>query len=335
VQPAVENGQENPAVTYWKEVFPILSTILDNFMAHDPIVERICSCWRGMLLSYRTAMTPLLAQLANKLAAGFQQSRNGCFLWVTGTVVREFSEHRENVEAAITDSIYVFFEAQAVAFLRALSETQPRDFADAIEDFFRLVTDALLYYPHRLIPSNLLKPIIEAATYVLVLDARNPLTASLDFLRDIITWGSDNPASSSELSEDMLSKSRATVLQLVGVLGEQLVKQVMTGLVFRFPGDCNSSATGVIAEVLHIVPEPGMLWLKSALLTLPSLSEVEVSQLLVKVHDGLSRRGSGGPPALFELRRDIDSFASNYRRRHVAPRDGLEPVETTSFQYSG
>jgi transportin-3 len=332
VQPYVETGEENPAVTYWKEVFPVLSTILDNFITSSPIVERICSCWRSMLLSYRTAMTPLLAPLANKLASGFQQTRNGCFLWVTGTVVREFSDHRENVDAAITDSIYEFFEAQAVAFLRTLSETAPRDFADAIEDFFRLVTDALLYYPHRLIPSTLLKPIFEATSYVLVLEQRNPLTAALDFMRDLLTWGSNNPASSNKLPAELLAQFRTIILQLVSTHGEALMKQIITGLVFRFHGDCYSSATGVIVEMLQIMPDRTMVWLKGSLELLDTLSPTEMTQLLTKVHEQL---GQGGPQAMRQIRGAVDTFAYNYRRRHVAPRDGLDQVETASFRYTG
>ena len=332
MQPPVEPGTEsNPAVDYWKEVFPILSTIFDNFISSDPIVERVCSCWRSMLISYRTAMTPLLAPLVNKLVSGFQQTRNGCFLWPTGAVLREFSAHRDDVNSALTDSVYEFFEAQAVTFLRALSETAPRDFAMAIKGFFRLAADALTYYPNKFVPSHLLKPIFEAASYSLVLEQKEPVQETLNFLRDLLKCGSDNPASSPNFAPEQPAQFRTIILQLVTTHGEPLMKQIITGLVFWFHSDCYSPATGVIVEMLQILPEQTMVWLKGSLELLETLSPAEMTQLLKKVHDHVEQ---GGHQSMRQIRSTIDSFAYNYRRRHVAPRDGLEQVAEASFQYT-
>ena len=109
MKPYTARGVENPAVKYWQEVFPVLATILDNFLDFVPVLERVCRCWRYMIISYRTAMTPMLPELANKLAGGFASSRQGAFLWVTAAILREFSEDREHVDPSITQSIYAFF----------------------------------------------------------------------------------------------------------------------------------------------------------------------------------------------------------------------------------
>lgn len=334
VCPYVELGQENPAVTYWQEVFPILSTILENFITFPPLVEQICSCWRSMLLSYRTAMTPMLPELANKLASGFQTTRDGCFLWATGAVLLEFSEHRDSVDPAITESIYTFFEAQAVTFLKALSQIKPQEFGDAIEDFFRLVTDALLYYPHKLIPSALLTPIFEGATYSLLLEQRNPARSTLDFLCDLLTWGSNNPASSNKLPAELLAQFRATITGLLGTHGEKLMNQVIAGLVYHFHVDCYSSATGVIVEMLQVMPQQTMGWLKGSLDNLPTgtVTAAELDQLMSKIHTQVAKEE---PHALREVRSIIDHFAYNYRRRHIAPRDGLGQMEAETFRFAG
>src|ERR1700693_1276276 len=71
VVPYVEPGRPNPAVEYCKEIFPILATIIDTFITFTPICERVCRTWRNMIISYRTAMEPLLPEMANKLASGF------------------------------------------------------------------------------------------------------------------------------------------------------------------------------------------------------------------------------------------------------------------------
>ncbi len=67
-----------------------MSAIAENFTSSTPILERVCRCWRYMVLSYRTAILPLLPTLAQQLASGFQNSRQGCFLWATDSVLQLF-----------------------------------------------------------------------------------------------------------------------------------------------------------------------------------------------------------------------------------------------------
>lgn len=83
-----------------------------------------------MVISYRTAMTPLLPSLATQLAHGFETSRQGCFLWATDSILREFSEGAEFVDQATATAIYQFFEQQALSFLRILNDLPPEDLPD-------------------------------------------------------------------------------------------------------------------------------------------------------------------------------------------------------------
>ena len=130
VQPYVGQSDQNPAVKYCQEIFPVLAAIAENFVTCTPILERICRCWRYMVLSYRTAMAPLLPLLAEKLAAGFNASRQGCFLWATDSIVREFSEGVEQVDDNTTNAIFQFYEQQATTFLRAMNDLPPEELPD-------------------------------------------------------------------------------------------------------------------------------------------------------------------------------------------------------------
>ena len=85
-----------------------------------------------MVISYRTAMSPLLPALAENIAAGFQASKQGCFLWATDSIIREFSEGAEFVDQATSDAIYEFFGQQAIAFLRILNNLPPSDLPDGM-----------------------------------------------------------------------------------------------------------------------------------------------------------------------------------------------------------
>lgn len=130
VNPYVSRGEENPAVKYCGEILPIMTTIALNFTESTPILERVCRCWRNMIISYRTAMTPLLPTLAESLANGFQASREGCFLWATDAVVREFSEGAEFVDPMTSSAVFQFYEQQATAFLRTLNDLPPENLPD-------------------------------------------------------------------------------------------------------------------------------------------------------------------------------------------------------------
>nr|XP_036583311.1 exportin 1-like protein [Colletotrichum truncatum]KAF6792287.1 exportin 1-like protein [Colletotrichum truncatum] len=334
VVPYVGPGEDNPAVKYWQEVFPVLATILDNFLGFVPICERICRCWRNMIISYRTAMTPLLPEMANKLASGFSASRQGAFLWVTAAILREFSEDREHVNQDITQSIYAFFEAQTTTFLRVMSDLQPSELPDVIEDFFRLLIDALLYYPHKLIPSELLGPIFEAAVYALTLEQRDPLSATLHFLRDLLTYGGDNPATSDVLPPDVAAQIREVVSKLLNTHGEKLVKQVMAGMMITFPRDCFADGSGVLLAMFELFPAQTTTWVDHTIHLLPqgTITPVEANRLMVKIKERLS---GNDPSAIRQVRALLQDFTNTYRRRYVAPRDGLGQLEAARFHFTG
>lgn len=131
VHPHVPKGMENPMIRFWSEVFPILATILESFVEFLPICERVSRCFRSMLISYRTDMLPLLPQMATKLVACFEKSNQGCFLWVTGAVIREFADE-EYVDEATRNSIYQFLEHQCLTMFRLLNKTPPTEMPDGL-----------------------------------------------------------------------------------------------------------------------------------------------------------------------------------------------------------
>jgi transportin-3 len=331
VIPHVEPGEENPAVKYCTEIFQILAAIVDSFITCSPVCERVCRCWRNMIISYRTAMAPLLPQMANKLADGFTRSRQGCFLWVTSAILREFSEDREHVDDNTTSAIYTFFEAQSTTMLRMMNDLPPIEVPDVIEDFFRLLTDAMLYYPQKLVPSLLFTPIFQAAISALALEQRDPLTATLHYIRDVIGYGGDNPPASSGSPNP--PEIQRIVQELLLSNGEVLVERIMAGMMITFPRDCFADGSGVLLEVLELMPQQTALWISKTISMLPegTITEAETKRLIASIENRL-REGSGG---LRSIRSLLQDFTNSYRRRYVAPRDGLGRLEATRFRFSG
>ena len=236
-------------------------------------------------------MVPLLPSLAESLAAGFQASRQGCFLWASDAVIREFSDGADSVDSQTSNAVYMFYEQQAVAFLRVLNELQPTELPDGtqthldrlkvliratvIEDFFRLTTDAIRFFPEKAITSQFARPIFEAALSALTLQQVDPLTATLHYLRDLLSFGTDRPAIS-ELNTSggkpytNSAESQSAVKQVVVALGALLVQRILTGMMFSFPGDCFPDASAVLMTLFDMVPRDAASWVQATIQMLPA-----------------------------------------------------------------
>ena len=338
IQPYVSPGQENPAVKYCQEILPILSAIAENFINFVPILDAVCRCWRYMVLSYRTAILPLLPTLAQQLATGFENSRQGCFLWATDSVLREFAIGSEFVDATTSQAIYQFFEQQAVAFLRILNNLSPSEVPDVVEDFFRLLLDALIYYHKNFLSAAICEPILAASTTCLTLQQYAPLTATLHFLRDFLSYGTDNPNSSS-FDEPAIQNGASRnppeiqnrVKQLILSHGETLVQRTLTGMMFHFPRDCFADASGVLLALLELLPQQTAGWIKGTIELLPvGTSRPQDTERLLQ---GIGKNIQAGE--VRKVRVLLQDFANGYRRRHVAPREGLGRLEAVRFRFSG
>ena len=321
-----------------------MSAIAENFTGCVPILERVCRCWRYMVLSYRTAILPLLPKLAQQLASGFENSKQGCFLWATDSVLREFANGAEFVDATTSQHIYSFFEQQALAFLRIMNDLPPNQLPDVIEDFFRLLIDALIYYHSNLLPAQICSPILSAAISALTLEQEAPLTATLHFLRDFLSYGTDHPNSSnfddgaegnnhrsSAQRETADPRLQACVKRLVTEQGEVLTQRIMTGMMFTFPRDCFPDASGVMLTLFEIAPQQTAMWIKGTVDMLPAgtVRQGEADRLM----QGIGTKLQQGE--VRKVRVLLQDFTNGYRRRHVAPREGLGRLEATRFRFSG
>ena len=337
VRPHVEDSQPHPVVQCCQEIFPILSAICERFVDFTPIVERVCRCWRYMVLQYRFHTLPMLPQLAEKLSQGFTASRQGCFLWATDSIVREFSDASENVPKQTTDAIYAFYEQQATTFLRALNDLSPEQLPDVIEDFFRLSLDVLLYHPNKILLSNLMTTILSAASTSLTLLKEEPLIATLHFLRDFLAYGGDN-APSSSFDADGQYRNRANPQQIQEAVkkltlteGESLVQRCMTGMMYTFPQDCFPDASGVLLGMFQLLPREVATWTAKTVSMLPqgSIAPQEQERLLRNIQQRIENG------EVRKIRSLLQDFTNSYRRRNVAPREGLGRLEATKFKFAG
>jgi transportin-3 len=271
VQPYVENPVDHPAVKYCQEIFPYLASIARKFIDSVPVLERVCRCWRHMVIAYRTAIAPLIPQMAEELRQGFAQSKQGCFLWATDSIVREFYDEAEGVQPGYAEAVYQFFEQQATTFLRALNAVPPEELPDLIEDFFRLSQDILLYHSSRAIPGPLMPDILEAASNTLQILKEEPLMATLHFLRDFLAYGLTDQPYSSFVTNDRRTPPQVVeaVKRISAAKGQELTKRLLVGMMYTFPQDCYPDASGVVLGLFQILPREAGGWIKVTVEMLP------------------------------------------------------------------
>ena len=201
----------------------------------------------------------MLPDLAAKLVTGLQATRQGCFLWASDAIVREFSEHDEQLDPAIKSSVVPFYEQQATTFLHALSEVEGHQLGDLVEDFFRLSQSLLLHHTSEGLRSRLMGDVLAAASHSLTLLKQESLFSTLHFLRDFIGYGSSNPPSSRLTDEPPITTSeenRQHIKTLLLVQGQVITERVLTGMMYSFPEDCIPDASGVIIDMLRVTIYP-------------------------------------------------------------------------------
>lgn len=336
VSPYVGPQEEHPAVKYCGEILPALSGIATHFTSSIPILERVCRCYRYMVISYRTATAPLLNILATSIAQGFQASQQGCFLWATDAVIREYSYGAELVDQATSDNVFAFFAQQATVFFRILADLKPTELPDVIEDFFRLATDAVRFYPTKTLTSNLAEPMVQASLTALTLPLVDPVLATLQFLRDVLDFGLESPPISELSTPNGQSPQnppevREAVSRIIQTNGSEIVQRILTGMMFSFPEDCYPDASGILLSLFSMVPNAAAQWVSATIQLLPAgtLKPEEGQRLMRGIQDKLQKNENR------KVRVLLQDFTNSYRRRNVAPREGLGRLEASRFRFSG
>jgi transportin-3 len=142
-----------------------------------------------------------------------------------------------------------------------------------IEDFFRLSMDIVLFHTSKAILSPLMTHILAAACTTLTLLKTEVLMTTLHFLRDFIIYGSSDLPSSSFGDDRPLTNApeiQAAVKQLLLEQGEAITQRVLTGMMYSFPEDCIPDASGVVLDMLNVLPQQSTTWIRATLEQLPA-----------------------------------------------------------------
>lgn len=152
-----------------------------------------------------------------------------------------------------------------------------------VEDFFRLLMDALYCHPMEFSNSPLLPLIMFAIFSSLGSELEYPLLAVLHFLRDLLgyTVGRVPSAMPSEVPPEMQVKLRELVMNN----GAILCAVLMSGMVFTFPSDCVLDGAGAMMTLTEVDATASVTWIAHSLDALPQehLSSDERHRFLAQI----------------------------------------------------
>lgn len=177
---------------------------------------------------------------------------------------------------------------------------------------------------------------VQAALTALTLQSIEPLIASLQFLRDFLDFGLDKPPTSSFSDSNSQPPAtspqiRSSIQQILTTHGQELVNRVLTGMMYSFPEDVYPEASGILLTLFQLAPQQAAQWVQGTIQLLPagSLKPAEANKLMKGISDKIAQAD------IRKVRVLLQDFTTSYRRRNVAPREGLGRLEAREFRFNG
>lgn len=305
-----------PAASYFvAEIWPLITQLLNTYTMSFPVSERVLKLVKSSIQSFSTYLVDILGQLAQLLVLGYQQLHFGCYLWVSGVLIREYGD--EYTSDAIKQLVYDFGKVQCELFL-SRGESYVADSPEVVEDFMRMTGDLLMYFSHKLTADGVLVDQIFKIC-ILALESVNEtyaLIQCLHFLIDFVSWGLPHPPIS--FFDELPEAVRAHVQQWLVLenRGGELLRVVVAGLVFRFPADVQQDGNELLLKVLLAVPSPELLvqWMDQVLKQLPNADATQVGKVAEALLVSLPQKD------LRSTRVCIKDFITWYQRKNVSPR---------------
>lgn len=314
-------GFDEPAflvcTLFIKDVWPLASQLLQKFGGSLKVSERLTKLIKCAIQSFSTYLNPILAEIANLLHGGFQQNKFGCYLWVSGALVREYGD--EYTTDDIKKAVYQFALTQCSSFFDiAGTYTNIKEIPDLIEDFFRMLNDILMYFPLELIPDfAFLNTTLTTSIHTMdQLEEFDPLISCLHFQIDFVSWGLPHPPISFMGDNPPHIQDSVKRFLMEDNRGARLLKAVMEGLIFRFHADLQQDASDLLLKILTVVPDHDLAlgWLNQVVHQLPNVGEKEVQKLISIVSVALPNKDNR------RVRTGLRDFVNWYARKNVTPR---------------
>ncbi|KAI5964099.1 MTR10 [Candida pseudojiufengensis] len=307
------------ATLFIEKIWPLITSVLNKRASSIKISEKCMKLMKSAMLSFSSYLNSILPQFAEILHHGYQQTQFGCYLWVSGVVIRVYGDEEINSKE-ITNAVLEFSILQCQTFFQQLktldSNNNVKQIPDVIEDFYRMMNDLLMFYPFEIIPNlDLLHSVFEATIITLTkLDEYNPIISCIHFNIDLISWGLPHPPIS--LFEDKDTEPLKNLIKEFLVQkdhGYELLKSIINGLIFKFHIDIQQDANDLILKILIVSPnyELSIKWLNEIVINLPNIHSGETDRLIQTIGIALQNKDNR------RIRSALKDFIGWYSRKNV------------------
>lgn len=324
-----EMGQE-PLEPYISTIWESLQSILvnDNAMNNQQIAEIAMKWVRKVALNFHIFIAQILPSVANFLAQSYASTGFGVYLWCSGSIIAVFGDDESfPIDPQTKEAVWEFTCTQCLTFMNnfnAISGTEFEQYHDSIQDFFMMMTDAVMFFPDRFVTSGaVLGPVFSAGLKCVTrIPNYDSYITIVRFLDDVLSWGFETPPISTTTLDIVPDAWRQMIFtEIVQSQGQQLVCALLLGLVTNFSSDAHPDVIGCLVKCLKLCLECSggdanilLSWLSNAMDAMGSVTDQERSNLLTTVGNALPQRD------IRRVRTGIKDFISWYLRKNVTPR---------------
>lgn len=299
------------ATLFVEKIWPVLQRLLGKFGSVLHVSESVVRTLKTAIQSCSVFLEPVLPDIAHVLHEGFQATSFGCYLWVTGVILREFSD--EAVSPNIQSAVYGLGVEQSAQFFQHLSAgtIDLSQVPDVVEDYFNMTSEMLMFYPNKTITNaDLMRLVFHAGSLSLQqCNEYRPLVSCVRFFVDFVLWGLDFPPIS--FFDEDPKHIQAAVRLFLAETGPQLAHVTLHTVVFKMKND--PEVNDLLVKLVTVGPQPDSVrWLQEAALSLENVTSQEVEKLVSTVATATQSKDTR------RIRVAIKDFVSWYLRKNAS-----------------
>lgn len=321
------DNYDNKAVEiYLNFILPVANKYLNEYVNNLLVNEKILKVIKISMESFNIYLLDSLQSILHLLLEGFKVNKFGCYLYVSGTILKVFGDE-ESFEPQLIETIFKFGVEQCLQFFELLKNVA--DFnaiPDIIEDFFRMLDDLLMYYPNQFFDVSddnlIIQPSIECSMGLIEsLENFESLISIIHYLIDLFSWGSSTiPLSFVEIRNEPLIKSK--ILSTIQAKGENILQKLIYNLLFRFNNFHNDTITYEINDLILklIVLSPNELilgWLNNILSNLPNNDIKQLNKFNSSIEFAVQNKDQK------RIRTSLKDYINWYTRKNINTRSTI------------
>lgn len=308
------------------EVFPIVFSVVEKFGSNVKISERCVKFIRKNLLNFKRFLIPALKDIENFLAFGFRTYRFGCYLWCSGTLIKEFSVDDDEYEAEeviklnkdTLAEVWAFAVQQIESFVSIYKETGSAVDTDLMEDFYRMMNDVLMFKTLEMLNNFEIVQVLFGISMEITrtVSEFEILKLVIEHLIDLFSWCLESPPVS--IFFDIPQVLKAQIYALINENEETILNNFLNSSIVKFNEDLIYLSIELIMEIFKIntefgQPNKNLSYIEKFLNSLPTelLSNSEKMRFFTNFQSAMRENN------LRKMRSNLLDFIHWYKRKIV------------------